>query len=118
LARSENYQKVTGDIILATLGGRLGAGFSNEDRNFIRGLVPQLETSAAGRRQLLDFLVKKNQEIVDETTRLEDFARENNSLKGFKSKIPIARQPSGSSAAGMSDAELKAARDRMTGGKK
>jgi hypothetical protein len=118
LARSENYQKIAGDIVLATLGGRLGAGFSNEDRKFIQGLVPQLETSAAGRRQLLDFLLKKNQEIIDETTRLEDYARENNSLKGFKSKIPIARQPSGSSAAGMSDDQLKAARDRMTGGKK
>jgi hypothetical protein len=118
LARSENYQKIAGDIVLATLGGRLGAGFSNEDRKFIQGLVPQLETSAAGRRQLLDFLLKKNQEIIDETTRLEDYARENNSLKGFKSKIPIARQPSGSSAAGMSDDELKAARARLTGGNK
>jgi len=118
LARSENYQKIAGDIVLATLGGRLGAGFSNEDRKFIQGLVPQLETSAAGRRQLLDFLIKKNQEIIDETTRLEDYARDNNSLKGFKSKIPIASRPSSSGVSGMTDEQLKAARDRLTGGKK
>jgi len=118
LARSENYQKIAGDIVLATLGGRLGAGFSNEDRKFIQGLVPQLETSAAGRRQLLDFLIKKNQEIIDETTRLEDYARDNDSLKGFKSKIPIPRQSAGSNATAMTDEELKAARARLIGGKK
>lgn len=118
LARSENYQKIAGDIVLATLGGRLGAGFSNEDRKFIQGLVPQLETSAAGRRQLLDFLIKKNQEIIGETTRLEDYARDNNSLKGFKSKIPIASRPSSGGVSGMTDEQLKAARDRLTGGKK
>jgi len=89
LAKSENYQKTAGDVILATLGGKLGAGFSNEDRRFIQSLVPQLENSPQARKQLIEFMVNKNQSIVDETTRLENYAREKESLKGYVPKIPI-----------------------------
>lgn len=89
LAKSENYQKTAGDVILATLGGRLGAGFSNEDRKFIQSLVPQLENSPQARKQLIEFMVKKNQGIVEETTRLENYARENKGLKGYVPTIPI-----------------------------
>ena len=117
LAGSENYQKVAGDIILATLGGRLGAGFSNEDRNFIQRLIPQLENSAQARRQLLDFLVAKNNTIIEETTRLEDYARQNNSLKGYKPTIPIVKQSSGSAASGMTDQQLRDAYNKGKGAK-
>jgi len=96
LSASENYQKTAGDVILATLGGRLGAGFSNEDRKFIQSLVPQLENSPQARKQLIEFMVKKNQGIVDETTRLENYARDNKSLKGYVPKIPIINLQSGS----------------------
>jgi hypothetical protein len=93
LASSENYQKKAGDLILATLGGRLGAGFSNEDRKFIQGLVPSLENSAIARRQLIDFMQKKNQFIIDAATELEDYARANDGLKGYKPKIPLISPP-------------------------
>jgi hypothetical protein len=89
LSASENYQKTAGDVILATLGGKLGAGFSNEDRKFIQSLVPQLENSPQARKQLVEFMVKKNNSIVEETTRLENYARENKSLKGYVPKIPV-----------------------------
>jgi DNA-directed RNA polymerase subunit F len=89
LSASENYQKTAGDVILATLGGKLGAGFSNEDRKFIQSLVPQLENSPQARKQLVEFMVKKNNSIVEETTRLENYARDNKSLKGYVPKIPV-----------------------------
>jgi len=95
LAASQNYQKTSGDLVLATLGGRLGSGFSNDDRKFILGLVPQLETNALARKQLIEFMVKKNRDIITETTRLEDYARDNKSLKGFLPKIPIFNVSSG-----------------------
>ena len=99
LAKSENYQKTAGDVILATLGGKLGAGFSNEDRRFIQSLVPQLENSPQARKQLIEFMVKKNQTIVNETTRLDNYARENNGLKGFIPTIPlVSTQPTTSGA--------------------
>ncbi len=105
LAASQNYQKISGDLVLATLGGKLGSGFSNEDRKFILGLVPQLETNALARKQLIEFMVKKNRDIITETTRLDDYARDNKSLKGFVPKIPIFNVGSGSLTT-LSDAEL------------
>jgi len=105
LSASENYQKTAGDVILATLGGRLGAGFSNEDRKFIQSLVPQLENSPQARKQLIEFMVQKNQSIVDETTRLENYARDKNSLKGYVPKVPIVNIGT-SSLKNLSDDEL------------
>jgi hypothetical protein len=110
LARSENYQKVAGDAILATLGGKLGAGFSNEDRKFIQGLVPQLENSPLARRQLIDFMQRKNRAIVDETTRLIDYAEVNTGLKGFKPNIPLpgtTAAPAAGAAAGTAANPIK-----------
>jgi hypothetical protein len=109
LANSQTFSKVSGDLILATLGGKLGAGFSNEDRKFIAGLVPQLETSRKARQQLISFMAKKNQLIIDEAIRLEDYARENDGLKGFRPKIPIVNAPAPGSVQAMTNEELRAA---------
>jgi len=117
LANSQTFSKVSGDLILATLGGKLGAGFSNEDRKFIAGLVPQLETSRKARQQLINFMVKKNQLIIDEAIRLEDYARENDGLKGFRPKIPIVNAPAPGTVRSMTDDELKAAIEKARKGK-
>ena len=109
LATSQEYQKVAGDVILQTLGGKLGSGFSNADREFIAGLVPQLETNPAARRQLISFMQNKNQEIVKETIRLENYARDKKGLSGFEPKIPMSVTPSQARPySGLSDAELDA----------
>ena len=109
LNKSQEYQKVAGDVILQTLGGKLGSGFSNADRDFIASLVPQLETSPEARRQLIQFMQKKNQDIVQETIRLETYARDKNGLKGYTPKIPLSVEPSKvNPAAGLTDAQLKA----------
>lgn len=107
LATSQQYQKVAGDVILQTLGGKLGSGFSNSDREFIAGLVPQLETNPEARRKLITFMQEKNQEIVQETTRLEQYARQNKGLNGYTAKIPLSVTPSGQYS-NLSDAELDA----------
>lgn len=112
LNKSQEYQKVAGDVILQTLGGKLGSGFSNADRDFIASLVPQLETSSEARRQLITFMQGKNQDIVKESMRLESYARANRGLSGFEPKIPLSVTPSTASTtnpySGLSDAELNA----------
>jgi hypothetical protein len=109
LASSQEYQKVAGDVILQTLGGKLGSGFSNADREFIQGLIPQLETNPAARRQLISFMQAKNQEIIAETIRLENYARDKKGLSGFTPKIPMSVAPSQPRPySGLSDAELNA----------
>jgi hypothetical protein len=89
LAASEEYQKTAGDVVLNTLGGKLGSGFSNDDRKFIVGLVPQLETSPLARKQLIEYMVEKNKNIVDEAVTMENYARKNKGLAGYVPKIPI-----------------------------
>jgi hypothetical protein len=109
LVSSQEYQKVAGDVILQTLGGKLGSGFSNADREFIQGLIPQLETNPNARRQLISFMQNKNQEIVKESIRLENYARDKNGLKGFEPKIPMSVAPTQPRPySGLSDAELNA----------
>jgi len=109
LVSSQEYQKVAGDVILQTLGGKLGSGFSNADREFIQGLIPQLETNPNARRQLISFMQNKNQEIVKESIRLENYARTNRGLSGFEPKIPLSVTPSQPRPySGLSDAELNA----------
>jgi hypothetical protein len=51
----------------------------------------------------------KNQEIVAETIRLENYARDKNGLKGFEPKIPMSVAPAQPRPySGLSDAELNA----------
>lgn len=115
LAASENYQKTAGDVILQTLGGKLGGNVSEGDRKFVERIVPQLENSPSARRELIDYMAKKNTEIFNEAQRLEDYARKNNGLGGFKAKLPIV---SPAPAAQMSADELaKAAGGRIVNGK-
>ena len=109
LSTSQQYQKVAGDVILQTLGGKLGSGFSNADREFIQGLIPQLETNPAARRKLISFMQNKNQEIVKESIRLENYARDKNGLKGFEPKIPMSVAPSQPRPySGLTDEQLNA----------
>lgn len=109
LATSEQFQKVGRDLILQTLGGKLGAGFSNEDRKFIESLIPSLENSPAARKQLIQFMQTKFTNVVDEVGRLENYAREKNGLKGYTYKTPLptsSAAPGG--AGGPSKAEIEA----------
>ena len=109
VAGSQEYQKVAGDVILQTLGGKLGSGFSNADREFIQGLIPQLETNPVARRQLITFMQQKNQDIVAEAIRTETYARKNKGLSGFEPNIPMSVEPvKPRPYSGLTDEQLKA----------
>jgi hypothetical protein len=105
LASSEQFQKVGKDLILQTLGGKLGAGFSNEDRKFIEALVPSLENSPAARRELIKFMQTKFGNIVTEVNNLENYARDKKGLGGYKYSTPL---PSSSVAPGGAGKPTKA----------
>jgi hypothetical protein len=91
LANSEQYTKVTGDLLLDKIK-KLGTNPSNTDREFIAKIVPQLENSPAARQELINYLVKKANKVVSETTRLDTYARDNKGLKGFVPEVPLVGQ--------------------------
>jgi hypothetical protein len=108
LATSEQFQKIGKDLILQTLGGKLGAGFSNEDRKFIEGLIPSLENSPDARRKLINFMQTKFGNIVTEVDNLENYARQERGLGGYKYKTPLPSSSAASTSSGPSRAEVEA----------
>lgn len=105
LAKSENFKKIAGDAILAAIGGKLGAQISDADRKFIESLVPQLENSAAARRQLIDYMKNKYSEIISSSTELIDYAETKKTLSGYKPKVPLSTSRTGTYS-NLSDEEL------------
>ena len=61
-------------------------------------------------RTFESYRIKKNrEEIIKESVRLENFARQNKGLNGFEPKIPMSVAPSQPRPySGLSDAELNA----------
>jgi hypothetical protein len=88
LANSQQFDKVTGDLILDKIK-KLGSNPSNADREFTKNIVPQLASSPVARQELINYLSKKANEVVDETTRLETYARKNKGLEEFTYKVPL-----------------------------
>jgi hypothetical protein len=93
LAASQEYEKVGADLIFQSLRGKLGAGISNADRDFIRELFPQLETSAAARRQLIEYIAEKNNAVIKEADSAEAWVRKYKSLEGYKSLVEGVFEP-------------------------
>ena len=48
----------------------------------------------------------KNKDIVDETTRLENYARDKKSLKGYVPRIPVVNVNIGNQPSSMTDQQL------------
>jgi hypothetical protein len=111
LANSQEYQKIGADLIFNALQGKLGAGVSNKDVDFIKEIFPQLETSATARRRLIKYLADKNNKQIDEADNFEAWIRKNKTAEGYKSlnsgvfHVPSTRL----NLTDMSDAALDAA---------
>jgi hypothetical protein len=101
-AKSEEYQKYAGNLLLDKIK-KLGTNPSNTDREFIARIIPQLENSAQARQELIDYMVTRANEVINETTRLEQYARQNRGLGGYKPAVPLV---STGGVASLSDEEL------------
>lgn len=88
LANSENFNKLTGDLVLEKIK-MLGTNPSNADRQFITDIVPKLESSAAARKQLINYMADKANSVVKEATTLSAYGRKNQGLSGYQPSIPL-----------------------------
>jgi len=113
LSRSEQFQKQAKDLVLKSLGGKLGAGISNFDLDFVNRIVPQLENSPQARQELIDYMIRKNNEVLKASNELIDFAETNNTLRNFKPSTtarffdPVTNAPK-TGVAAMTTEEIKA----------
>jgi hypothetical protein len=106
LANSEVYSKSAGDLVLAKIKA-LGSNPSNADREFVARIVPQLENSPQARAELISYLQKRANDVIKESSNLENYARQNKGLSGYTPTIPLTISPqTAKKASDMTDQEL------------
>ena len=66
----EAFRAVTSKRILDSMGGSLGAGFSEGDRKFVEGMGAQLSTSKQGNKMIIDL----NRKIANRKLEIASFA--------------------------------------------
>ena len=61
----ETFGAVAKQVALDAMGGSLGSGFSNADRDFVTGQVPSLDNTPQGNKSLIDVTRKVQQRKID-----------------------------------------------------
>lgn len=84
LANSQEFNSLASQLVLDKMGGSLGTGFSNADRDFVQQMVPQITQSAQARKQLTEYLRRRAIENMDLADSAETYVRTTGGLKGFR----------------------------------
>ena len=100
LSNSQQFNKVAGDLVLANIK-QLGYNPSNADVKFLNETLPNLESSPAARRALIDWMATKAQGSISEVRNMENYALKNKSLNGYTPTIPNFNPTGGTSSASM-----------------
>jgi hypothetical protein len=77
-ASMEVFRANSSKMALDSMGGSLGTGFSNADRDFVMGQVPGLPNTPEGNKQLIEVtraVAKRNQQIAQKA---RDYAKRHN----------------------------------------
>ena len=119
LSNSQQFNKVAGDLVLANIK-QLGYNPSNSDVKFLNETLPNLESSPAARRALINWMATKAQGSITEVKNMEGYALKNRSLNGYVPSIPNFNPTGGTSSGNMpkplsemSVEELKALRAKQ-----
>ena len=73
----ETFSALSKQAALDAMGGSLGSGFSNADRDFVTGQVPALENSPQGNRALIGIQRKLNERKQDIAKLARQYASQN-----------------------------------------
>lgn len=79
----ETFMSMSNQAVLAQMGGSLGQGFSNADRDFVVAQMPQLQNTPEGNRQLLSILRGIEQRKIEIAGLAQQYREANNSMDGF-----------------------------------
>ena len=97
LTSSQIYDKQAKDLVMNELAGKLGAGISEGDRKFIEDRIPQLTTSPAARKELLNKIESLQQDKITYWKKMTAHANKYNNLNDFdfsENYSPTATIPS------------------------
>lgn len=76
-ASMETFRALANKATLDIMGGSLGAGISNGDRDFVVNQVPGLGNTPEGNRQLIGILQKVNQRTIQVAKFAREYAKQN-----------------------------------------
>jgi hypothetical protein len=109
----ETFNALNKQAALASMGGSLGTGFSNADRDFVTGQVPTLENTPEGNRKLIEIQKKIAERKIDVSKLATAYVKKHGVLDaGFEEELqqfaeanPLFDEESGSEAAPAGDNE-------------
>jgi hypothetical protein len=102
VSSSEQFQKMSNDLVLARIK-QLGHNPSNADLKFIEQTIPRLSNSPAARRELLAFMTKIANGVVEEVSNMEAYAMDKKTLSGYKPKVPQVSFEGGNTSGGQAN---------------
>ena len=79
----ETFMSMSNQAVLAQMGGSLGQGFSNADRDFVVAQMPQLANTPEGNRQLLEILRGIERRKIEVADLAQQYRQANGNLDGF-----------------------------------
>lgn len=84
----ETFNAMSKKAALDSMGGSLGAGFSNADRDFVIDQVPNLGNTPEGNRKLIEIQRKLAQRRIETAQLATDYAKRNGQLDaGFDDEL-------------------------------
>jgi hypothetical protein len=84
---AETFNKIAKDSALQVMGGSLGVGFSNADREFVEAMVPNISNTVEGNRKIIAVQKKLQQRKIQLARLSEQYVDDNGTLKGFRGFI-------------------------------
>jgi hypothetical protein len=84
---AETFNKIAKDSALQVMGGSLGVGFSNADREFVEAMVPNISNTVEGNRKIIAVQKKLQQRKIQLARLAEQYVDDNGTLKGFRGFI-------------------------------
>ena len=79
----ESFNAIAKKTALDVMGGSLGVGFSNADRDFVTSMVPGLENTQAGNASIIDIQRKIQKRRIDLAVLSDQYIEQNGDLSGF-----------------------------------
>ena len=84
---AETFVKIAKDSALQAMGGSLGVGFSNADREFVEAMVPNIGNTVEGNKLIIETQKRIQNRKIELAMFAEQYAAKNGNLSGFTAAV-------------------------------